>query len=90
MKVDISEFEASLKTDIKRLRELKEENRRLKQISADLLLENRALKDVIALNPAAIRELATVLQTEHGLSERRACVAVGLQRLVYLSAVTKS
>ena len=34
-------------SDIKRLREL-EENRRLKQISADLLLENRALKDVIA------------------------------------------
>jgi len=31
-----------------RLRELEEENRQLKQISADLLLENRALKDVIA------------------------------------------
>jgi len=35
-------------SDIKRLPELEEENRRLKQISADLLLENRALKDVIA------------------------------------------
>ena len=35
-------------SDIKRLRELEEENRRLKQISADLLLENHALKDVIA------------------------------------------
>ncbi len=34
--------------DIRRLRELEDENRRLKQISADLLLENRALKDVIA------------------------------------------
>jgi putative transposase len=34
--------------DIRRLRELEEENRRLKQISAELLLENRALKDVIA------------------------------------------
>ena len=33
---------------IKRLRELEDENRRLKQMSADLLLENRALKDVIA------------------------------------------
>ena len=31
-------------SDIKRLREVEEENRRLKQISADLLLENRALK----------------------------------------------
>ena len=35
-------------SDIKRLRELVEENRPLKQISAELLLENRALKDVIA------------------------------------------
>ena len=34
--------------DLRRLKELEEENRRLKQISADLLLENRALKDVIA------------------------------------------
>ena len=35
-------------SDIKRLRELEDENRRLKQMSADLLLESRALKDVIA------------------------------------------
>lgn len=35
-------------SDIKRMRELEEENRQLKRISADLLLENRALKDVIA------------------------------------------
>ena len=33
--------------DIKRLKELEEENRRLKQMYADLRLENRALKDVI-------------------------------------------
>jgi putative transposase len=35
-------------SDIKRLRSLEEENRRLKQMYADLSLENRALKDVIA------------------------------------------
>jgi len=34
-------------SDIRRLRELEEENRRLKQMYADLSLENRALKDVI-------------------------------------------
>ena len=34
-------------SDIKRLKELEEENRKLKQMYADISLENRALKDVI-------------------------------------------
>ena len=34
-------------SDVKRLRELEEENRRLKQLYADVSLENRALKDAI-------------------------------------------
>lgn len=33
--------------DIRRLKDLEEENRKLKQMFADLSLENRALKDVI-------------------------------------------
>jgi len=35
-------------SDIRRLKELEDENRRLKQMYADLSLENKALKDVIA------------------------------------------
>ncbi len=35
-------------SDIQRLKVLEEENRRLKQMYADLSLENTALKDVIA------------------------------------------
>jgi len=34
-------------SEIKRLKDLEQENRRLKQMYADLSLENRALKDVI-------------------------------------------
>jgi putative transposase len=34
-------------SDVKRLKELEQENRRLKQMYADLSLENRMLKDVI-------------------------------------------
>ena len=35
-------------SDIRRLKELEDENRRLKQMYAELSLENTALKDVIA------------------------------------------
>lgn len=38
-------------SDIKRLKELEEENRRLKQLYADISLENRALKDIIVKKP---------------------------------------
>ena len=46
-------------SDIKRLRELEQENRRLKQMYADISLENRALKDVIAKNSEAGGETGT-------------------------------
>ena len=34
--------------DVRRLKELEDENRRLKQMYADISMDNRALKDVIA------------------------------------------
>lgn len=41
-------------SDIRRLKDLEEENRRLKQMFADLSLENRALKDVIEKSSEAL------------------------------------
>lgn len=37
-------------SDLKKLKGLEEENRRLKQMVADLSLDNRALKDVLSKN----------------------------------------
>jgi len=37
-------------SDVKRLRHLEEENRRLKHLVADLTLDNQALKEVISKN----------------------------------------
>ena len=37
-------------SDLKKLKALEEENRRLKQMVADLSLDNRALKDVLSKN----------------------------------------
>jgi putative transposase len=35
---------------VRRLRQLEDENRQLKQVVAELTLDNRALKDVVANN----------------------------------------
>jgi putative transposase len=37
-------------SDVKRLKQLEDENRRLKQIVADLTLDNQALKSVVSKN----------------------------------------
>lgn len=67
-------------SDIKKIKDLEDENRRLKQMFADLSLENRALKDVIekALKPAFKRELVTHLITTFELSIRQACRSLNL------------
>ena len=42
-----SKFGGMEASDIKRLKELEEENRRLKQMYADLSLDHRILKDIV-------------------------------------------
>ncbi len=73
-------------SDVKRLKELEEENRRLKQMYAELSLDHRVLKDVVekkAVKPAVRRELVDYAREAHGVSIRRACRIVGISDSVY-------
>ncbi|MEL6676861.1 MAG: IS3 family transposase [Bacteroidota bacterium] len=71
---------------VKRLKELEEENRKLKQMYANLSLENHAMKDLIEkkpLSPDQKRSSVAYLQSEHGLSLRKSCRIVNLSSSVY-------
>ncbi|WP_153044898.1 IS3 family transposase [Xenorhabdus mauleonii] len=73
-------------SDIKKMKDLEDENRRLKQMYADLSLECRVLKDVIEkkpLKPAIKRELVGYLTTQFTMSIRHACRTLSLSRTVY-------
>ncbi|WP_425511334.1 IS3 family transposase [Sphingobium fontiphilum] len=65
-----------LPTEMRRLRELEEENGRLKKIVADLTLDREMLQDIgapKALRPDRKRELVGGMLADWGVSIRRAC-----------------
>lgn len=69
-------------SDIKKMKNLEDENRQLKQMFADLSLECRALKDVIEkklLKPAIKRELVA----QFAMSLRQTCRTLSLSRTVF-------
>ncbi|MBO8087788.1 MAG: IS3 family transposase, partial [Marichromatium sp.] len=71
-------------SDLKRLRALEEENRRLKHMYADLSLDHKILKEIVgkkALSARARRALAGESMAE-GVSKRRVCRLLGLSRSV--------
>ncbi|MGD1335192.1 IS3 family transposase [Vibrio harveyi] len=73
-------------SDVKRLKELEDENRRLKQMFADLSLEHRIVKDILgkkAVKPAVKRELVEYVRQQFRVSLRMACRAVGISDSVY-------
>ena len=69
--------------ELRELRQLREENRKLKTLVADLTLDKHifaggALKK--GLKPAARRQLVTEVRQWHELSEKRACGLIGITR----------
>ncbi|WP_316186356.1 MULTISPECIES: IS3 family transposase [unclassified Bradyrhizobium] len=71
-------------SEAKRLKTLEDENTRLKRLLADAMLDNAALKDLPGkevVTPAAKRKAVAHLVRVHGMSERRACKAIGCCRM---------
>ncbi|AXS11755.1 IS3 family transposase [Klebsiella quasipneumoniae] len=81
-----AKFGGTEASDIKKMKDLEDENRRLKQMFADLSLECRALKDVIEkkpLKPAIKRELVSYLTAQFAMSLRQACRILSLSRTIF-------
>jgi len=73
-------------SDVKRLKELEDKNRRRNNMFEDLSLEHRILKDTVrknAVKPVIKRELVDYARYEHGASLRLACRAVDISDSVY-------
>ena len=73
-------------SELKRLKALEEENRRLKQIVAEQALDNRALKEITLkklLKPRVKRLAVSHVRESLGLSERKACFLVNMSPSVY-------
>jgi putative transposase len=66
-----------------RLRTLEDENRRLKKLLAESMLDVLALRDLLGKKlTRSVDRCAAVekLMTDHGFSERRACRLIGVNR----------
>ncbi|MER9708637.1 IS3 family transposase, partial [Mesorhizobium sp. M0204] len=71
-------------SEARRLKALEDENTRLKRLLADAMLDNAALKDLVGkemVTPAAKRKAVARLKEGFGMSERRACKAIGCCRM---------
>ncbi|MDP3264667.1 MAG: IS3 family transposase, partial [Tabrizicola sp.] len=76
-----------LPTEMKRLKQLEDENARLKKIVADLTLDREMLQDVIRrknLKPGRMRELVRGMCSDWAVSIRTACGAIGFDRSTFL------
>ncbi|MFN8416555.1 MAG: IS3 family transposase [Cytophagaceae bacterium] len=72
--------------ELKRLKELEEENRKLKAMYADLALDHKILKDVLfkkVLRPNQLKERVDYVVSSHQISLKKACNILSLPRSVY-------
>ena len=70
-------------SEIRRLKQLEDENAKLKRVVADLTLDKAMLQDVLRkkmVRPAVRREIVFHLQKAYDIGERRACKATGFHR----------
>ena len=72
-------------SELRRLRQLEEENNQLKKLVADLSLDKEMLQEVIkkALKPVFRKQAAVWLQDQYRISGRRACRMVSLSSSMY-------
>ncbi|MCT3924048.1 IS3 family transposase [Elizabethkingia anophelis] len=73
-------------SEVKRIKELEEENARLKRMYANLAMDNEILRDPVhkkSLGPAAKRQLSEELVKDHKIPVSRACKIVSLTRSQY-------
>ena len=75
-----------LPTEMKRLRQLEDENAKLKRIVAELSLDKAMLQDVLkkALRPGRKRQLVDQLRSDWKVSARRACSTIRVSRSLYI------
>ncbi|WP_316679639.1 IS3 family transposase [Ralstonia chuxiongensis] len=73
-------------SEAQRLKELEQENNKLKRLLAESMLDNAALKDLLSrklASPQAKREAVQILTTERAMGVTRACGLVGISRSLF-------
>ncbi|MFV8529294.1 IS3 family transposase, partial [Ralstonia pseudosolanacearum] len=73
-------------SEAQRLKELEQENNKLKRLLAESMLDNAALKDLLSrklASPQAKREAVRTLMTERAMGVTRACGLVGISRSLF-------
>ena len=80
-----SKYGGMIASDVKNLKELEDEIRRLKRIYADFSLQNERLKNFIkkVLSPAEKRKLVYHARDEYGLNISSICSAIRVSCSIY-------